>query len=133
MWNFPVFLRLWQTMHILPQNVMINWWRVTWMIQNFSCFNFDLGDTEPPSIIPPPSYLLLTENIKMDGIPTKLNEKYTPFGFLHCIQLLKVTSYKNCRIQPLNLLFLLFCISFYICRYHFSPIFRNSFNIVWKK
>ena len=36
-------------------------------------------------------------------------------------------------IQPLDILFLLFYISFYVSRYHFSQIFRTSFNIFWKK
>ena len=43
----------------------------------------------------------------------------------------KAYYYKNSRIQPLSFLFLLFCISFYINRYHFSPVFRTLFNIIW--
>ena len=45
-------------------------------------------------------------------------------------QVLKV---RLCKIEPPNLLFLAVFISFYIIRYHFSQIFRTSFNIISKK
>ena len=57
--------------------------------------------------------LFLTYNIKIDGILTKI--------FCIVFQVLKV------------LLFLVVFISFYISRYHFSEVFRTSFNIIWKK
>ena len=39
-----------------------------------------------------------------------------------------------CQIQPPDLLFLvMFCISFYISRYHFPEILRSSFGISEKK
>ena len=64
----------------------------------------------------------------------KSNEKYMPF--LHWIgfQVLKVILVKTWKIQPPDLLFLVVFIrrSFYISRYHFSKIFRTSFNIIWK-
>ena len=83
---------------------------------------------------PPPKLpLFLMGNIKMDAIPTKINEKYTPFS--HCI--LSFEGYFLWKfvpdIQRLDILLLLFYISFYISRHYFSQIFRNSFNIIWKK
>ena len=51
-----------------------------------------------------PHPLFLMDNIKMDRIPTKLNEKYIPF--LHFISSFEFTSYKICKIQPPDLLFL---------------------------
>ena len=62
--------------------------------------------------------------IKMDRILTKL--------FYIVFQVLKVLLIKICKIQSLDLLFLVVFISFYISRYHFSQVFRTSFNI-WKK
>ena len=44
--------------------------------------------------------------------------------FLHCI---------SSKIQPLDLLFLVVFIRFYIKRYNFSQIFKTSFGIIWKK
>ena len=52
---------------------------------------------------------------------------------LHLFQVLKVLLIKICKIQSLDLLFLAVSVSFYISRYHFSQVFRTSFNIVWKK
>ena len=69
--------------------------------------------------------LFLTDNIKMDGILTKI--------FYIVFQVLKVLLIKICKIQSLDLLFLVVFISFYISRYHFSQVFRTSFNIIWKK
>ena len=37
---------------------------------------------------------------------------------------------KTCKIEPPDLLFLVALISFYISKYHFSQIFRSSFNII---
>ena len=47
--------------------------------------------------------------------------------FYNVFQVLKVLLIKICKI-----LFLVVFISFWI-RYHFSQIFRTSFNIIWKK
>ena len=55
------------------------------------------------------------------------------FFILFFFKVLKVLAIKICKIQPLDLLFLVFFISFYISRYHFSHVFRTSFNIIWKK
>ena len=68
----------------------------------------------------------------MDRIPTKI--KWKLYALLHCISSFEgvITSYKNLEITPLDLIFVVF-ISFYISRYHFLPIFRTSFNIIWKK
>ena len=46
---------------------------------------------------------------------------------------LKVRFIKICKIEPRDLLFLVAFISFYISRYHFSQLFRNSFRIIRKK
>ena len=61
----------------------------------------------------------------MDRILTKI--------FYIVFQVLKVLLIKICKIQSLDLLFLVVFISFYISRYHFSQVFRTSFNIIWKK
>ena len=65
------------------------------------------------------------DNIKMDRTLSKT--------FYIVFQVLKVLLIKICKIQPLDLLFLVAFISFYISRYHFSQVFRTSFNIIWKK
>ena len=65
------------------------------------------------------------DNNKKDRILTKF--------FYIVFQILKVLLIKICKIQPLDLLFLVVFISFYIIRYHFSQVFRTSFNIIWKK
>ena len=64
----------------------------------------------------------------------KSNEKYMPFLHWMEFQVLKVILVKTWKIQPPDLLFLVVFIrrSFYISRYHFSKIFRTSFNIIWK-
>ena len=46
---------------------------------------------------------------------------------------MEVLLIKICKIQPLDLLFIVVFISFYISRYHFSQIFKTSFSIIWKK
>ena len=65
------------------------------------------------------------DSLKMDRILTKT--------FYIVFQVLKVLFIKICKIQSLDLLFLVVFISFYISRYHFSQVFRTSFNIIWKK
>ena len=65
-----------------------------------------------------PTPLFLTDNIKMDRILTKI--------FYIVFQVLKVLLIKICKIQSLDLLFLVVFISFYISRY-FSQVF------IWKK
>ena len=46
------------------------------------------------SVSPQPHFL--TDNIKLDGVPTKLNEKYSLF--LHCISSFESSaSYKNVK------------------------------------
>ena len=58
-------------------------------------------------------------------------EFFTLLGLV--FQVLKVRLIKICKIEPPDLLFLVPFISFYISRYHFSQIFRNSFRIIRKK
>ena len=68
----------------------------------------------------------LKDNIEMDRIATKIKWKY--MSLLHCILMIKI-----CMISHQIFYFLLFIlISFYISRYHFSQIFKTSFNI-WQK
>ena len=68
----------------------------------------------------------LKDNIEMDRIATKIKWKY--MSLLHCILMIKI-----CMISHQIFYFLLFIfVSFYISRYHFSQIFKNSFNI-WQK
>ena len=72
-----------------------------------------------------PTPLFLTDNIKTDRILSKI--------FYIVFQVLKVLLIKICKIQSLDLLFLVVFISFSISRYHFLQVFRTSFNIIWKK
>ena len=58
-------------------------------------------------------------------------EFFTLLGLV--FQVLKVRLIKICKIEPPDLLFLVAFISFYISRYHFSQIFKNSFHIIRKK
>ena len=71
-----------------------------------------------------------TDNIKMDSIPNKMKLKHALF-VLFTFQVLKALLIKICKIEPPDLLIIVVFISFYISRYHFSQIFRTSFNI-WK-
>ena len=71
-------------------------------------------------------------------IPGEFSKKYvsTPRGFfleyLIVFEVWKVLLIIICKMQPLDLFFLLFYVRFYTCRYYFSLIFRTSYNI-WKK
>ena len=67
----------------------------------------------PPPLAPFP--LFLTDNIKMNGIPSKIDWKIHP---------LFISIFYN---------FLLFCVSFYISRHNFSQIIRTSSIIIWQK
>ena len=69
--------------------------------------------------------LFLADNIEMDKIPTKIKWKY--MSLLHCISVIKI-----CMISHQIFYFLLFLLAFTSSRYHFSQIFRTSFNI-WQK
>ena len=71
-----------------------------------------------------PTPLFLTNNIKMGRILTIVI--YIVF------QVLKVLLMRS-KIQSPALLFLFVFIRFYISRYHFSQVFRTSFNIIWRK
>ena len=54
-----------------------------------------------------------------------------PFYFE--FQVLKVPLSNICKIQPLDLLFLVVFVTLYSSRYHLAQICRTSFNITWKK
>ena len=83
-----------------------------------------MSDKQKSPAWPPP--VLVTDNIKMDRIATKIKWKY--MSLFHCISMIKI-----CMISRQIFCFLLFIfISFYISRYHFSQISRNSFNICQK-
>ena len=80
--------------------------------------------------ITPP--LVLMDNIKLEGIPTKI-KKY--ILFLHCTSSFEGISHKNVKDATTSSFiscFLLIYIKFYISRYHFSQIFRILFYIIWK-
>ena len=80
---------------------------------------------------PPP--LFLTDNIKMDNIPTKIKWKIHALFKLYFKFILKVLLRKICKTQPPDRLFLVVFISLYISRYHFSQIFRTSSTLSEKK
>ena len=63
----------------------------------------------------------------MDRIPTKIKWKICPFYIV--LNEGSYTSYKNVTMKPLDLLFLVAFISFYISRYQFLQISWFSFNI----
>ena len=69
--------------------------------------------------------LFQTDNIKMDRLLTKI--------FYIVFQVLKILLKKICKIQSLDLLFLVVFISFNISRYHFSQVFRILFQYYLKK
>ena len=46
-------------------------------------------------LVKKPCSLLLTDNIKLDGISNKVNENYMPVLF--CISSFEITSYKKLR------------------------------------
>ena len=54
-----------------------------------------------------------------------------PFNIV--FQVLKLLFIKICNIQPLDLLYLVVFIIFYISGYNSLQIFRTSFNIIWRK
>ena len=62
-------------------------------------------------------YLFLTNNIKMDSIPNKIKWNIHAL-FLHYISSFEgtYTSYKICKIEPPDLLFMVVFISFYTVR-----------------
>ena len=66
----------------------------------------------------PPNPLILMDNIKVDGIPTKIKWNIHPPVYI-VFQVLKVILTKNCTINHQIFYFLLFYISFYISRHHF--------------
>ena len=72
--------------------------------------------------------LFLTDNIDQDGQNTNQNQMKNTFPFYTVFQVLEVLLGKICKLQ-LPDLFIVF-ISFYISKYHFSQIFRTSFNII---
>ena len=68
----------------------------------------------------------------MDRMPNKIKRKIHSSITLN-FQVLKVLLIKTCKMKPPDLLFIVVFICFYISRYHFSQIFRTSFNIIWRK
>ena len=53
--------------------------------------------------------------------------------FSYCISSFQHTSYKNFKIEQPDLLFLVVFYLLHQQKYHFSQIFRTSFNIISKK
>ena len=67
---------------------------------------------------PSPHPLFLTDNIKMDRIPTKIRWKvHVPF--ILYFQVFNIHLIKTCKIEPPVILLFVVFISFYIGRYHF--------------
>ena len=62
---------------------------------------------------------------------TQNQMKNTPTFYI-LFQVLKVLLIKICKMSG-QVDLLLFSISFYISRYHFSQILRTSLNIIWRK
>ena len=74
--------------------------------------------------------LFLTDNIKLDGIPTKIKWKIqASFTFYFKFW---VFMWKDIRCSY-QFFYFLFYISSYISRYHVLQLFETSFNITWKR
>ena len=69
--------------------------------------------------------LFLNDNINMDRILTKF--------FYIVLQVLKVLFIKICKIQSLDLLFVVVFIGFYISRYHFDNFLELHSTLSEKK
>ena len=82
---------------------------------------------------PTPPLLPILNGQYQDGWNTSLNQMKNTPPFHIIFHVLKVLLIKICKIIQPIFYFLLFYISFYITRHHFSQIFRTSFNIIWKK
>ena len=67
--------------------------------------------------------LFLTDSIKLDRITTKVNDKYMPT--LIWIWVLKVLPFLWFHVTLHQLVA-------YMSRYHFSQIFKTSYNLIWK-
>ena len=74
--------------------------------------------------------VLITSTVQVEL--SKLNFNFIDITniFYIVFQVLKVLLIKYCKIQSLDPSFLVVFISFYISRYHFSQVFRTSFNII---
>ena len=97
-----------------------DWWQITFVMLNGFC----LLSTPPPPVL---------NGEYQYGYYTKQNQMKNTSPFHIIFQVLKVLLIKTERkIEPPDLLFTVVLISFYISRYHFSQIFRTSFNIIWK-
>ena len=72
-----------------------------------------------------------SEQKNQDGWNTNQNQMKNAHTFYTVLEVLKVLII-ICKMQPLDLLFLVFYVRFHINRYHLSLIFRASYNI-WKK
>ena len=81
--------------------------------------------------IPLPHTLLLTENIELDGIPSKIKWKIHAYCF-HFASSFEVTSYK--KDKTTSFLFLsvfistdiIFCIVYHFIQYHLKKDFRDK-------
>ena len=69
----------------------------------------------------------------MDGIPTKIRRKIHAFFTLYFKFWRLFFVIKICKIQPLDLLFLVVFIRFYISRYHFPQILKVQSALSEKK
>ena len=96
--------------------------------QQITCVMLNRFQVKNPS----PLTLSLIDNIKLDGIPTKVKWKIQ-VSFLFYFKFSKGTSVKSYEMQLPVLLLFLFYISFYISRYHFLQLFRTLFCIIWKR
>ena len=74
--------------------------------------------------------VLITSTVQVEL--SKLNFNFIDITniFYILFQVLQVLLIKYCKIQSLDPSFLVVFISFYISRYHFSQVFRTSFNII---
>ena len=108
-WTFKVKRQPWWC-----KNLFSSSWQITFVTVNGFC---PLSNPFP---------MFLTDNNKMDRILTK--------RFYIVSQVLKVLLIKICKIESLDLLFLVVFISFYISWYHFSEVFRTYSRLyIWKK
>ena len=106
------------------------WWK-----KNLFSWSVNLKDCRQITFVTLNEFCPLNKQTKKNQ-PSVLNRQdqdgYNTNQFFYIVfQVLKGTSYKNLKDTVTRSLVVF--ISFYISRYHFSQVFRTSFNIIWKK
>ena len=78
---------------------------------------------------PPPTLMFLKENIKLDGIPSKIK---CNMPVLHCISGFEGTSYKKLFDTTSRFVSCCFALAFIYIRSEFLQVFRTWLTIIGK-